>query len=305
MDVRLLRTFVVVSERRNFTSAAEVLFLTQSAVSQQIRALETELGVALFTRSRTHTELTAAGRSLLPRAERMIAAADEIKAHFTGDRDLAGPLRIVAATIASSYLYVGLYERFARSHPDVALAIETGIGKPAAVERVVRGDADIAFVQLPGETATLHCDVLGETEIVVVANRETVVPSDLRKARFIVWDGSAEVARFLALHPEYRCVAATNDLTLIKRLLDANLGVAFIPRWAIAAELRSQALRVVTTQFPALRQRFGVAYRDGPRAATVDAFLGAAHDYRATIAALAQPEAPLAANAPAFAGAGN
>jgi DNA-binding transcriptional LysR family regulator len=284
MDVRLLRTFVVVSERRNFTVAAEELFLTQSAVSQQIRALEAELGVSLFTRSRTHTDLTAAGRSLLPRAQQIMAAADEIKAHFTVDRSFVGSLKIVAATVASSYLYVGLYERFARSHPNIALQIATGLGSEGAIGRIVSGEADVAFVQLPAPTSTLQCDVLGETDIVAVANRETIVSADVRSARFLVWDGSPEVARLFDAHPELCRIAVTNDL--IKRLIDADLGIAFMPRWAVNAELRSEALRIVDVPFPAIRQRFGVAYRDGQRPPAVDAFLGAANDYRATIAEL-------------------
>jgi DNA-binding transcriptional LysR family regulator len=279
-----------VSQRRNFTVAAQELFLTQSAVSQQIRTLETELGVSLFTRSRTHTELTAAGRSLLPRAEKMIAAADEIKAHFTVDRKVAGSLRLVAATVASSYLYVGLYERFARSHPDVELHIETGIGIPAAVERVVSGAADVAFMELPAQTQSLHCEILGETEVVVVANRRTVVPTDLQTARLLMWSGSPSIERFLEAHPQLRTFAATNDLALMKRLIDADLGIAFMPRWAINGELRSQALHIVPTPFPPIRQRFGVAYRDGVRAPTVDAFLGAAQDYRDVIAGLCLAE---------------
>jgi DNA-binding transcriptional LysR family regulator len=168
----------------------------------------------------------------------------------------------------------------------VALQIATGIGKAAALERVLSGDADVAFVQLPLDADRVKCDVLGETEIVLVANRNTVVPADLRQARFIVWDGSPEAARLLEARPEYRRIASTNDLGLIKRLLDADLGLAFVPRWAIHAELRSEALHVVASPFPTIRQRFGVAYRDDARRATVDAFLGAAHDYRATIAAL-------------------
>jgi DNA-binding transcriptional LysR family regulator len=286
VDVRLLRTFVVVSERRNFTVAAEELFLTQSAVSQQIRALEAELGVSLFTRSRTHTDLTAAGRSLVPRAQHIIAAADEIKAHFTVDRSFVGSLKIVAATVASSYLYVGLYERFARSHPNIALQIATGLGSDGAIGRVVSGEADVAFVQLPAPTSALQCDVLGDTDIVAVANRETVVPADIRSARFLVWDGSPEVARLFEAHAELCRIAVTNDLALIKRLIDADLGIAFVPRWAVNTELRSEALRIVHVPFPAIRQRFGVAYRDGQRSPAVDAFLGAANDYRATIAEL-------------------
>ncbi len=289
MDVRLLRTFVVVSERRNFTVAAEELFLTQSAVSQQIRSLEAELGVSLFTRSRTHTELTAAGRSLLPRAERLIAEADEIKAHFAVDKSFAGSLHVVAATVASSYLYVGLYERFARSHPNIALRIETGLGAAGAINRVATGEADVAFIQLPAATGALHCDELGETDIVAVASRDTVVPSDVRTARFLAWDGSPEVARLFDAHPELRRIAVTNDLALMKRLIDIDLGIAFVPRWAVNAELRAEALRVVDLPFPAIRQRFGIAYRDGPREPAVDAFLGAAQAYRSMIAGLCRP----------------
>jgi DNA-binding transcriptional LysR family regulator len=289
MDVRLLRTFVVVARNRNFTVAAQQLFLTQSAVSQQVRALEAELGVALFTRSRSQTELTAAGRTLVPKAEHLIAMADEIKAHFAHDRSIGGSLRIAAATIASSYLYVGLYERFARAHPDVALHVATGIGKAAAEERVAAGDADLAFVQFPVDDSSLQSELLGETDIVVVANRQTVVPADPARARFIVWDGAPEAARFMGAHPEYRSVASSNDLSLIKRLIDAEIGIAFVPRWAIHAELGSEALRVVPTPFPPIRQRFGVIYRDGERSAPVDAFLGAALGYRETIAELCAP----------------
>lgn len=75
--------------------------------------------------------------------------------------------------------------------------------------------------------------MLGETDIVAVANRETVVPADIRTARFLVWDGSQEVARLFDAHPELCRIAVTNDLALIKRLIDVDLGVAFVPRWFV------------------------------------------------------------------------
>ncbi len=274
----MLRTFLTVAKRRSFTAAADDLFLTQSAVSQQIRALESELGVALFTRGRSSTELTAAGRSLLPQAERMIALADEMRSQFASNTKVAGRLRIVAATVASSYLYVGLYERFALAHPDVSLDIVTGIG-PEASALVARGEADAAFVQFPAEEADLDRDVLGETEIVLAAAAGASLPADLHAASFLVWNGSRELERFLDDRHDMRVVARTNDLSLLKRLIDAELGYAFVPRWAIKGELAAGVLHVVDAPFPAIRQRFGVAYRRGERTSTLEAFLVAAHAY--------------------------
>ena len=282
MDVRVLRTFVVVAGRRSFTVAADELFLTQSAVSQQIRSLETELGVSLFVRSRTTTELTAAGRSLLQRAEQILAIASDMKAQFGNAEAASGTLRVTAATGASSYLYVRLYERFARAHPDVELDIATGLG-PAAVTRVENGDADVVFVQFPVVSDTLDFDVLGESEIVVVA-KEQHTPAGVRHARFLVWDGSRELQRFLDGKRDVRIAARTNDLSLMKRFIDLGLGLALVPEWSVREELESGALHVVETSFPPIRQRFGIGYRRGERGAAVDAFLAAANDYRTALA---------------------
>jgi DNA-binding transcriptional LysR family regulator len=191
-------------------------------------------------------------------------------------------LRIVAATVASSYLYVGLYERFALEHPEVSLEIVTGIGQ-AAAEQVARGEADAAFVQFPLDGFELEYDVLGETEIVLVGTDETPANFDLTKASLLVWNGSRELERLLETRGALRIVARTNDLALLKRFMSAGLGYAFVPRWAIGNELQSGALRAVNVPFPAARQRFGVAYRSAERSPTLEAFLSAAHEYRRVI----------------------
>ena len=76
MELRTLRAFLAVAKHRSFTLAAEELFLTQSAVSQQIRALEALLGTPLFVRERGTVELTEAGTTLLPRAREIVGLVE-------------------------------------------------------------------------------------------------------------------------------------------------------------------------------------------------------------------------------------
>src|SRR5215218_9484437 len=90
MELRQLRTFVVVAEELHFRRAADRLHLAQPSVSQQIRTLEAELGVDLFDRNRRGAVLTAAGTALLPEAQEVIARADRAvtvaRAHGKGER---------------------------------------------------------------------------------------------------------------------------------------------------------------------------------------------------------------------------
>ncbi len=83
LDTALLRAFVAVAETAGMTSAANVLNLTQAAVSQQIKRLEDAFGTALFTRDRRGLTLTAAGERLFAKAKRLLALNDEIWAEMT------------------------------------------------------------------------------------------------------------------------------------------------------------------------------------------------------------------------------
>jgi DNA-binding transcriptional LysR family regulator len=94
-ELRQLRTFVSVAQRRSFTKAAEDLHIAQQAVSQQIKALERSLGVALLTRSSRMVELTPAGGAFLRDARRLLAAADGAARRVTAAaRGEAGTLRL-------------------------------------------------------------------------------------------------------------------------------------------------------------------------------------------------------------------
>src|ERR1051325_8059553 len=99
MEMSQLRTFRAVAETLNSTRAAERLNLTQSAVSHQIKALETELGEPLFIRAKRGVILTAAGKVALEYAVRILDEAEEMKEKVAGrEKALTGRVRVAAAT---------------------------------------------------------------------------------------------------------------------------------------------------------------------------------------------------------------
>src|SRR6267142_7256059 len=99
MELWQLRTFRVVAETLNFTKAGKQLNLTQSAVSHQIKALETELGEPLFIRAQRGVRLSESGRITLEHAQRILDEAEALRERVTGrEPSAAGSVRVAAAT---------------------------------------------------------------------------------------------------------------------------------------------------------------------------------------------------------------
>ncbi len=163
-----LKVFRTVADNLNFRQAAEALYLTQPAVTLQIKALEEELGVPLFDRTENRVALTEAGRILLKHAkkvEALTAAARQELARLVGEEE--GDLFAGASTTISQYLLPKLIGQFRISNPKIRLSL---LG--ANTEKIVRGvlDGTLAIGLIEGPS--LHRDVAEEPfvadEIVVV-----------------------------------------------------------------------------------------------------------------------------------------
>jgi DNA-binding transcriptional LysR family regulator len=120
MHPRLFKTFLAVARCGNITRAAAEIHLAQSSVSDQIQTLETELGTALFTRSRQGLQLTPAGNTLKPYAEEILMLAGEARAAVDASAGHASGSVTIGAleTIASAKLAQWLPD-FRASHPDI------------------------------------------------------------------------------------------------------------------------------------------------------------------------------------------
>ncbi|HEY3504424.1 MAG TPA: LysR family transcriptional regulator [Actinocatenispora sp.] len=146
MEIRQLRYFLVVADELHFGRAAERLSIAQSAVSQQVRRLERELGVTLLDRTTRTVRLTDAGRRLVPYAERVLTDVDAARAALDDLRtERTGTVRLGTATGLGGRLDA-ILEHFARLAPHARLDLVTA---PAAdrVRRVRSGELDAALLR--------------------------------------------------------------------------------------------------------------------------------------------------------------
>jgi len=150
VHVRDLRYFVTVAEELHFTRAAELLYVSQPALSKQIRALERQLGVELLRRDRHGVALTAAGAALLPYARRVLADWAEGAVAVAQARAAQRSTLVVGMSTSPGRggLLPAIRSRFTATHPEAVVRLrQVSWDDPTA--GLAAGDADVAFVWLP------------------------------------------------------------------------------------------------------------------------------------------------------------
>lgn len=150
VHLRDLRYFLAVAEELHFTRAAERLYVSQPALSKQVRALERQLGVELFRRDRHGVTLTGAGEALLPHARRVLADWSQGAAAVAAARSAQRGTLVVGMSTSPGRggLLPAIRSRFTAARPDAVLRVrQVSWEDPTA--GLADGDADVAFVWLP------------------------------------------------------------------------------------------------------------------------------------------------------------
>ncbi|HET7887688.1 MAG TPA: LysR substrate-binding domain-containing protein [Bradyrhizobium sp.] len=170
MELVDLLTFSVVARSGGITRAAEELNTVQSNVTQRIKALEAEIGTALFERHSRGMTLTGAGRRLFPYAARMAALSREAVLAARDDGEPKGPLSIGSMETTAAIRLPTLLAEFHRRYPAVQLTLKTATTADL-VASVLDGTLDGAFVAAPIDHAELVATVAFREELVLVAPR--------------------------------------------------------------------------------------------------------------------------------------
>jgi DNA-binding transcriptional LysR family regulator len=249
LNVGRLRALTEVAYRGSFSAAAEALSYTQSAVSQQIAALEAETGLALVERHPRGVSLTAAGQTLAAHAEGILArleAADAALSAIAGLR--GGRVRMASFPTAGATLMPLAIATFRGAHPDVELTLAEGEPEEI-VPRLRAGELDLALLfEFPGTPppaeGMTRVELLEDPMFLAVprehrlARRQRLRLSDLRGEAWIQTSHESPCAR----HVVRCCHAAgfeptvsfeSDDYHTVQGLVAAGVGVALIPELAL------------------------------------------------------------------------
>ncbi len=295
MEIRQLEAFIAIAETGSFTAAGERVNLTQSTISQQIKALEEELGEALFVRGGRGVRLTHAGEELLPRARLVLDALDEIASVFrTPGRKPRGRLRVGAASMATAYLFAPLYERFISSHPHIQLLVRATTTTEETLRQVLSGEIDVGFIAVSVANKALEVESVATDEIVLVvgrshpwAGRSSVQPVELDGQPMIAFERGMSHRRtmddlFAEVGVTPRIVSETNDPQMVKSLIEIGLGIALVPRWAVGDEIAAGRLHELTLQDHSLIRDVNMIYLKRHTSA-VRTFVEFCREYKSSI----------------------
>ncbi|MEV7127845.1 LysR substrate-binding domain-containing protein [Streptomyces sp. NPDC093260] len=285
MQFQQLQYFVAVAETRHFTRAAELVHVAQPSLSQQIKALERELGADLFLRARGNITLTDAGEALLPLARRILADADTARHEVLELAQLRrGRVRLGATPSVCTGLLPDVLRAFHDRYPGVHLLVEES-GSHDLVRHLARGALDLALVVLPlpsPSPALTTVELLREDLVVVSspeapapggAGRRTVRIADLEGERLVMFrhgydlrELTVAACRAEGFEPEFAVEGGEMDAVL--GFVRAGLGIAVVPR--MVATRSGRGLRVTALARPGLHRTIALAHRSDvapPRAA--------------------------------------
>jgi DNA-binding transcriptional LysR family regulator len=244
MELRHLRTIAAVARHGSFTKAAEELYLAQSAISQQIRRLEQELGVEVFRRTSRSVELTAEGRVILGYAQRVLVEVDGLHSELeelTGL--LRGQLRIGGVYPTGPYDLFGMLADFRSEHPGVAIHMVEDT-QEGVLEALRADDLDCAFTALNPDALgnEFAATLLWEEEIVValptghpLCAGAQVTFEELAAEDLIAYRENSALRRRLERTMAERGLEPRNafictEMGAVRGLASKGLGIAVIPR---------------------------------------------------------------------------
>jgi DNA-binding transcriptional LysR family regulator len=299
MELRHLRYFLAVAEELNFTRAAERLGISQPPLTQQVKALEAELGVSLFDRSAYRIELTDAGRIFAAEAARILGdARSAMQAARRAATGVTGRVRVGFTESASfNSLVTSTLQRYRSEFPAVEVSLEEHPSTDL-IAALREGRIDAAFVRPPVPTRRgLTLDLLEKEPLLVavpsghhLAGRREIDLASLGAETFILYPravrpgladtvvAACETAGFTPKVGQY-----APQLSSTINLVAASLGISIVPDSMRC--LQARAVTYVPLRGEPLHALLGIAYRTDEGSAVVHNFIDAARRGRGSAAA--------------------
>jgi DNA-binding transcriptional LysR family regulator len=271
-----LKVFRAVADQLSFRRAAEQLFLTQPAVTLQVKTLEDELGVRLFDRAAGRISLTRQGALLLGYAQEISNIIDKAEQELAAaEGQVSGKLDLGVSTTIAQYVLPRLIAAFLTENPRVSLSLHSG-NTDEVVQFVLQEKASAGLIEGPPRKRGVRAEPFMRDELVLIVPRDfesdDVSRDQLLASTLLMREqgsGSHSVVETALVKAGVKLKTLRNVMNLgsteaIKSAVEAGLGIGFVSRWAISKELELGLLRVANVTGIRIVRPFSLTSRTGP-----------------------------------------
>jgi len=261
-----LRILKAIATEKNFTKAAEVLYLSQPSLSKQIKTLEKNLDILLINRESNRISLTENGKVFLQYSERILALCEESCRALidlkNGDR---GNLTVGASQTIGTYLMPRVLALFAQNHPQIDLKVQVNSTRIIA-KNVINREIDIAVVggEIPNQlkkNLTVENFVEDELSLIIskshpFAKKKKINKDDLYHLNFITLNSNSTIRKFIdniliqnqIETKQFKIIMQLNSIEGIKTAVSLGLGAAFVSSSAIEKEIELETIEILTIE---------------------------------------------------------
>lgn len=257
LDIYEMKIFLTAAETGSFSEAGRRLQLSQPAISQQIRALETRLDIQLFHRAGRHIQLTEMGQTLIPLARNLVNHASDVQDTIQALKgDVVGMLKLACSTSAGKYILPKLIAGFIDRYPAVQVVCRVGT-RGSALEMLVKGEAQIAITSLEDISRDLEYRQFIRDGVILIAppghpwtRRRSITVPELRQGRFIrrETDSGTQQTVIRGLIEQDLSAGELNTVMVLGNseavcvAVEEGIGVAFVSKRAATAGIASGRL---------------------------------------------------------------
>ena len=258
-----LRILKAIATEKNFTKAAELLYLSQPSLSKQIKTLEKNLDVVLINRENNKISLTDNGKVFLEYSERILALCEEsCRALIDLKNGERGNLTVGASQTIGTYLMPRVLALFAQNYPQIDLKVQVNSTRVIA-KNVINREIDIAVVggEIPDElkkNLTVENFVEDEFSLIVskshpFAAKKIITKEDLYHLNFITLNSNSTIRKFIENiltqnrieTKQLKIIMQLNSIEGIKTAVSLGLGAAFVSSSAIEKEIELNTIKIL------------------------------------------------------------
>lgn len=272
MDINQLEVLVTVAREKSFSRAAEVLDRTQPAVSQAVRRLEQEVGEKLFDRSSKDGTLTSAGETLLDYARQMLNLRHSATTALREMRNLHSGKVTISANEHTVFYLLPIIEEFRKRHPMIKIEVQRGVASRIPNQITAR-EVELGVISFKPHDASLRSVSVMNDELLLIvspkhrfAGKSAVSVRELADETFIAHNALSPyrqrvIETFAKYDTRLNISVELPSLEAIKRLVEAGVGVALVPKLSAQAEIAGGQLRGLSVREMKLERKLNIIYR--------------------------------------------